>query len=185
MIMRIANLAIYAMAAAAISGFAMNHVAQAQPDPSGGDQPPPHATPLPPPDSLKPGAPMDADDGTQNLPQDKPVTMNGVTAVCTGTGSSKDNVDWQSYPVRVEFSNAAAQFLSGMHVKLNNGSNTVAEFTCWAPWVLFKAPAGSSYKLTASLSGRADSPVKSASFTVPSSGQKRVDIAFPEIKANE
>jgi hypothetical protein len=51
--------------------------------------------------------------------------------------------------------------------------------------VLVKAPAGSSYKLVATIAGRADSPVKSAAFTVPSSGQKRVDIAFPEIKANE
>ena len=93
---------------------------------------------------------------------------------------------WREVVVPVEgLDNAAAQFLSGMHVKLNDGKTTVAEFTCWAPWVLFKAPAGNSYKLTASLAGRPDSPVKSANFTVPSSGQKRVDIAFPEIKANE
>lgn len=183
--MRFANLATCAVAAAVISGFAMNYAVEAQPDPSGEEQPLPHATPLPPPDSLKPDAPMDVGDAGQKLPQDKPVEMNGITALCTGTGSSKDNLDWQSYPVRVEFSNAAAQFLSGMHVKLNDGKTTVAEFTCWAPWVLFKAPAGNSYKLTASLAGRPDSPVKSANFTVPSSGQKRVDIAFPEIKANE
>ena len=87
--------------------------------------------------------------------------------------------------MRVEFSNAAAQFLSGMHVKLSSAGKDVAEFTCWAPWVLVKAPAGGSYKVTASLSGHADSPVKSATFVVPASGQKRVDIAFPEINANE
>jgi len=185
MVMRFANLATCAVAAAVISGFAMNYAVEAQTDPSGEEQPLPHATPLPPPDSLKPDAPTDIGDADQKLPQDKPVELNGITALCTGTGSSKDNTDWQGYPVRVEFSNAAAQFLSGMHVKLNDGKTTVAEFTCWAPWVLFKAPAGNSYKLTASLAGRADSPVKSASFTVPSSGQKRVDIAFPEIKANE
>jgi hypothetical protein len=183
--MRFANLATCAVAAAVFSGVALNYAVQAQPDPSGDEQPLPHATPLPPPNSLKPGAPMDADDGGQNLAQDKPVTMGSVTVLCTGTGSSKDKLDWQSYPVRVEFSNAAAQFLSGMHVKLTEGGNDVAQFTCWAPWVLVKAPAGGSYKITASLAGRADSPVKSATFVVPASGQKRVDIAFPEIKANE
>ena len=109
--MRFANLATCAVAAAVISGFALNYAAEAQPDTSGDEKPLPHATPLPPPDSLKPGAPMDADDGGQKLPQDQPVTMNGVTVLCTGTGSSKDNPEWQSYPVRVEFSSAAAQFL--------------------------------------------------------------------------
>lgn len=180
--MRFVNLATCAVAAAVLSGVAMNVAVQAQPDTE--EKPLPHATPLPPPDSLKPGA-SDADDESQNLPQDKAVTMGSITALCTGTGSSKDTVDWQSYPVRVEFSNAAAQFLSGMKVKLSDGSNTVAQFTCWAPWVLFKAPAGGNYKLTASLAGRADSPVKSATFAVPSTGQKRVVIAFPEIQANE
>jgi hypothetical protein len=180
--MRFANLAIIA-ATAMFSGVGLTQAVLAQPDTD--EKPLPHATPLPPPDSLKPGAPMDADDGTRSLPQDRPVAMNGITAVCTGTGSSKDNADWQTYPVRVEFSNAAAQFLSGMHVTLSSGGKAVADFVCWAPWVLFKAPAGESYKVTATLSGRADSPVKSAGFTVPSSGQKRVDIAFPEIQANE
>ena len=181
--MRLVKMATCAVMAAALSGAALNPV-QAQSD-SSGDQPLPHATPLPPPNSLKPGAPMDADDGGQSRPQDKPVEMGGLTVLCTGTGSSKDDTQWQAYPVRVEFSNAAAQFLSGMQVKLSSAGKDVAEFTCWAPWVLVKAPAGGSYKVTASLSGRADSPVKSATFVVPASGQKRVDIAFPEIKANE
>lgn len=180
--MRIANLATCAVAAL-VSAAGLHSAALAQPDTD--EQPLPHATPLPPPNSLKPGAPMDADTGTQSLPQDRPIAMNGITVACTGTGSSKDNVDWQAYPARIEFSNAAAQFLSGMHVKLSDGGKNVADFVCWAPWVLVKAPAGGTYKVTASLSGRADSPVKSATFTVPSSGQKRVDIAFPEIQANE
>lgn len=159
--------------------------AYAQGAPEVEEKPLPHATPLPPPDSLKPGAPIDAAEDRINLPQDKPLSLGGLTVLCTGTGSSKETVDWQSYPVRVEFSNGAAQYLSGMDVTLRDRSGIVASFTCWAPWVLFKAPAGATYNITASLSGRADSPVKSASFAVPSSGQKRVVIAFPEIPANE
>ena len=182
--MRFMNLATCAVAAAVFSGVAMNYAVEAQTDPA--EQPLPHATPLPPPSSLKPGAPVDADDaGPQSMAQDQPTTMGDLTVLCTGTGSSKDNADWQAYPVRIEFSNAAAQFVSGMHVKLSGGGKDAAEFTCWAPWVLVKAPAGGSYKVTAKFAGRADSPVKSATFVVPTSGQKRVDIAFPEIKANE
>jgi hypothetical protein len=185
--MRLANLTtMAALTAAVLSVVVLNNAVQAQPDPSGEDKPLPRAVPLPPPDTLKPGAPADADDdGGQSLPQDRPITMNGIEVVCTGTGSSKDKVDWQSYPVRVEFSNGAAQFLSGMQIKLSDGGKDLADFTCWAPWVLFKMQPGGNYKITASLAGRANSPVKSATFSPPSSGQKRVEIAFPEIAANQ
>lgn len=153
--------------------------ALAQSDAMPEDKPLPHAVPLPPPDSLKPTA------GEEPMAQDRAVRMGGVEAVCTGTGSAKDNPDWAAWPVRVTFSNGAAQFLSGMNVKLSEGGKTVAEFICNGPWVLFRAAAGGSYKVTASLAGRAGSPVKSASFTVPASGQQKVNIAFPEIAANE
>lgn len=177
--MNIAKAAAFTFAAAVLPNLA----GYAQPEPE--EKPLPHAVPLPPPDSLKPGASVDDSEESQKIPQDKPVSMGNVTVLCTGTGSSKEQVDWQSYPVRVEFSNAAAQFLSGMDVKLSEGSGVIARFTCWAPWVLFKAAPGGNYKVTASLAGRADSPVKSASFAIPSSGQKRIVIAFPEIQANE
>lgn|GEM_PF-4416715 len=172
------------MVSAALVGAAV-----AEPDVSGEVKKLPHAIPLPPPDSLRPDAVLpDAvldDVQGQKIPQDKPVVIGGVTVLCTGTGSSKETLDWQSYPVRVAFSNAAAQYLSGMHVRLSENGASVADFVCWAPWVLFKAPEGRSFKLVASLAGRADSPLKSASFVVPASGQKRVNIAFPEVQANE
>lgn len=167
------------MVSAALAGATM-----AQPDVSGEVKKLPHAIPLPPPDSLRPDAVLDDVQG-QKIPQDKPVVIGGVTVLCTGTGSSKETLDWQSYPVRVAFSNAAAQYLSGMHVRLSENGASVADFVCWAPWVLFKAPEGRSFKLVASLAGRTDSPLKSASFVVPASGQKRVNIAFPEVQANE
>lgn len=168
-----------------LAGLSLAGAALAQPDVSGEVKKLPHAIPLPPPDSLRPEAAVLEDAAGQKLPQDRPVVIGGITVLCTGTGSSKETQDWQSYPVRVAFSNAAAQYLSGMHVRLSENGASVADFVCWAPWILFKAPAGRSFKLTASIAGRADSPLKSASFEVPASGQKRVNIAFPEIQANE
>lgn len=167
-----------------LAGFGLAEAALAQPDVSGEVKKLPHAVPLPPPDSLRPDAVLQ-DVAGQKLPQDQPVVIGGITVLCTGTGSSKETQDWQSYPVRVAFSNAAAQYLSGMHVRLSEKGASVADFVCWAPWVLFKAPAGRTFKLTASIAGRVDSPLKSASFEIPASGQTRVNIAFPEIQANE
>lgn len=39
------------------------------------------------------------------MPMDQPVTNGGIETVCTGIGSAQDDPRWQTYPVRVEFSN--------------------------------------------------------------------------------
>ncbi|MBN9570113.1 MAG: hypothetical protein J0H30_03440 [Alphaproteobacteria bacterium] len=154
------------------------------------EQPPlPHAEPLPPPPSLQPGMPMDSDNGNPeagSMPQDQPTKLGGIETVCTGTGSAKDDPQWATYPIRIEFSNGAAQYLSGMHVTLSDkAGKQIGDFVCWGPWVLVRAPAGSSFKVTASLSGVASSPVKGADFTVPAKGQKRVELTFPGMEANQ
>ena len=58
-------------------------------------------------------------------------TMGGVETVCTGVGSGKDDPRWASYPIKVEFSNGGAQFLSGAHVKVAGADGkAMAEFDC-------------------------------------------------------
>ena len=52
--------------------------------------------------------------------------MGSVNAVCTGVGSAENDPRWTAYPVRVVFSNGGAQFLSGVHLTLNQGGNTLA-----------------------------------------------------------
>ncbi|HEV2652268.1 MAG TPA: hypothetical protein VGU69_13475, partial [Rhizomicrobium sp.] len=49
------------------------------------------------------------------MDMDKPVTTGPLTLACTGVGSAKDDPQWQEWPVRIVFSNGAAQFLSGAH----------------------------------------------------------------------
>ena len=79
----------------------------------------------------------------QSTPMDSPVQMNGMEVVCTGIGESKDDARWSTYPIRIEFSNGGAQYLSGATVKVSRGSTQVLQMDCPGAWVLLKGPAGS------------------------------------------
>jgi len=120
------------------------------------------------------------------LPMDTPVPINGVEAVCTGIGSGKDDPRWAEYPIRVEFSNGAAQYLAGVHVELAaKKQGQIASLDCAGSWVLFRLPPGS-YKVTAELTGQPGAQPHSAMFTTSGSPpQKRVEVQFPKISANE
>src|SRR5258708_277298 len=65
----------------------------------------------------------------QPMAMDTPVSFGGVETVCTGVGSAKDDPQWAGYPIRIEFSNGAAQYLSGAHVTLTNGGKAIADLT--------------------------------------------------------
>jgi hypothetical protein len=119
------------------------------------------------------------------MAMDNPVTMNGIETVCTGIGSGQDNPAWKTYPIRVEFSNGGAQYLAGAHVELSQGGKTLTSFDCAGSWVLFKLAPGS-YKVSAALTRQdgAKGDTKSATFSPPASGQKRVVIQFP-VTANQ
>ncbi|MBV9330764.1 MAG: hypothetical protein JOZ55_04350 [Alphaproteobacteria bacterium] len=120
------------------------------------------------------------------LPMDTPVSVDGIQTVCTGVGSDKDDPRWQSYPVRVEFSNGAAQFLAGAQVTLSTHGHQIAAFECAGPWVLLQLPPGS-YRVTAELTGEPNSVARSTNFVTPGrfSGQQRVEIQFPHMGANQ
>lgn len=118
------------------------------------------------------------------LPMDTPISTDGIESVCTGTGSAKDDPRWQEYPVRIEFSNGAAQCLANVHVTLSRGGRTLAAFECMGPWVLTKLPPGR-YKVTASLLDHPHSPPHSVVFETRGQGpQKRVEVSFPGIAPN-
>jgi hypothetical protein len=120
-----------------------------------------------------------------SLPMDTPIPMDGIETVCTGIGSAKDDPRWQQYPVRVEFSNGSAQYLAGAHVMLSGGGKTLAAFDCLGSWVLFQLPKGS-YKVTATLTGQPGGTARSTAFTTEGNGpQKRVEVQFPKVAANE
>src|ERR1700744_1281222 len=117
------------------------------------------------------------------LPMDAPVKMGAVTAVCGGVGSDKDNGQWNAYPIKLEFSNGGAQFVSGENVKLTDQpGNQIAEFDCAGPWVLLQLPKGN-YGAMATITGSTTS--RSVKFSPPATGQKRVEVQFPAVPANQ
>jgi hypothetical protein len=120
-----------------------------------------------------------------NLPasmaMDTPVAFGSVQAVCTGVGSAKDDPQWASYPIRIEFSNGGAQFLSGAHVTLTGAGS--ADLNCDGPWVLVKGPAGK-YRVTATITGAQAKPA-SATFAMGTGAQKRVELRFPDFQPNQ
>jgi hypothetical protein len=112
------------------------------------------------------------------MPMDTPTTTGGVDTVCTGVGEEAQDPRWLAYPVRIEFSNGGAQYLSGAHVELTSArGKPIASIDCNAPWVLFRLDPGS-YKVTATLMAQPGGGTSSATFTAPKSGQKRVVLDF-------
>ena len=115
--------------------------------------------------------------GQGSIPMDTPTTIGGAQAVCTGIGEQAQNPQWLAYPLRIEFSNGGAQYLSGAHVELTTAAgHPVAGLDCNGPWVLFRVPPGT-YKVTATLMSQPGG-TSSATVTAPSSGQKRVVLDF-------
>ena len=118
------------------------------------------------------------------LPMDAPVSMGAITAVCTGVGSAKDDPKFAAYPIKLEFSNGGAQFVSNEHVKLmNNTGAMLTEFDCQGPWVLLQLPKGM-YSVTATLPDATRGP-KTVKVEPPATGQKRIEIQFPSIAPNK
>jgi len=109
--------------------------------------------------------------------QDTPTTMNGVESVCTGVGSAKDDPRWSAYPVKIVLSTPGGANLANAHISLTKGGQEMAGLDCDAPWILFKAPAGS-YTATASMIGGSGQS-HSAKFSTSGSGaQKTITITF-------
>lgn len=119
-------------------------------------------------------------------PMDVPVTVDGIATVCTGIGEDAQNDPrWKAYPIRVEFSNGAAQYISGAHVTLSDShGKALVSIDCSGAWVLFQLSPGS-YKISATLLNHPGEPARSASFSPPASGQKRVVLEFKGVNANE
>jgi hypothetical protein len=117
------------------------------------------------------------------IAMDTPVVINGIDTACTGIADSKEDPRWQAYPVRIEFSNGGSQYLAGAHVSLAQSGKVLAELDCQAPWVLFKVPPGS-YSVTATIAGSTAKP-RTATFSPPKTGQKRIVLQFTDFQSNQ
>jgi len=109
--------------------------------------------------------------------QDEPFTVGDITAVCTGVGSSKDNPEWASYPVKLVLANVAGENLANAHFTVTRGGQEVLKTHCGAPWLLLKGPAGQ-YTATAMVA-EAGRTTKSASFNLGAGPQREVTLMFP------
>jgi hypothetical protein len=115
--------------------------------------------------------------GSAFAAQDTPTTQNGVETVCTGVGSAKDDPRWSAYPVKIVLSTPGGANLANAHITLAKGGKPLVQTECDAPWILFKAPAGS-YTATATLVGGSGQS-HSANFDTKGSGpQKEITITF-------
>jgi hypothetical protein len=113
------------------------------------------------------------------LAVDQPVTLGGVELACTGIGDTRADPKWAAYPIRVEFSNAKNEYMVDALVALADAKNElVLVVRCDGPWLLMKPPPGT-YAVYAHLMG-AGSQLRGARFTVPTHGQKRVVLQFPD-----
>jgi len=120
------------------------------------------------------------------LAMDQPISLNGIETVCTGIGDeAQHDPRWAAYPIRVEFSNGGAQYLSGAHFVLKDSDGkALTTVDCDGPWVLLQLPAGMEYIAAASFSDDPQDGERTGRFKVPDHGQKRVVLAFPHIPPN-
>lgn len=112
------------------------------------------------------------------LPADTPTEVGGFELACTGVGDeARDDPRWPEFPVRIEFANRDAQYLSDISVIVSDDKgNALFEVNCESPWLLAKLPPGK-YRVA----GMFEGITKTANFAAPASGQKRVVITFTEI----
>lgn len=111
--------------------------------------------------------------------QDTPTTIDGVKAVCTGVGKSKNNPRWDAYPLKLVFADKRGQYTAGEKIDITKSGKTVIQTSCDAPWLLLRPTAGN-YRVTATLSGPNGERHASADFSAKSSGpQKTVTLDFP------
>jgi hypothetical protein len=110
---------------------------------------------------------------------DQGTNVAGIPVACTGMGETRQDPKWADYPVRVEFSNARAEYLTDAQIVLTTATGKpLLKVSCAAPWVLLKPSAGS-YAVYGQLLDSGAKP-RSAPFKVPSKGQIRVVLEFPD-----
>jgi hypothetical protein len=115
----------------------------------------------------------------QELPVDKATVVQGVEVACTGMAETRLDPKWTAFPVRVEFSNGKAEYLTDAEIRVTTAKGKpVLHVSCAAPWVLLKTPPGQYHVFARLLSSEAKE--RSAPFTTPKTGQIRVVLAFPD-----
>lgn len=115
----------------------------------------------------------------ERMAVDQDLVIDGVQLACTGIGDTRTDPKWAAYPIRVEFSDAKNEYMVDALVALVDvKGEAVLMVRCDSPWLLLKPPPGT-YAVYAQLMDSA-ARMRSARFTVPTHGQKRVVLQFPD-----
>ncbi len=115
----------------------------------------------------------------ERMAVDKDLVIDGVQLACTGIGDTRADPKWTAYPIRVEFSDAKNEYMTDAVVALVDAKGAeVLMARCDSPWLLLKPPPGT-YAVYAQLMDSA-AKMRSAKFSVPAHGQKRVVLQFPD-----
>jgi hypothetical protein len=130
--------------------------------------------------SVAPPPPASYDIEIERMAVDRSVVIGDVQLACTGVGDTRRDPKWAAYPIRVEFSDAKNQYMTDALVALVDAKGeAVLMVRCDAPWLLLKPPPGT-YAVYAALMMDSPTGMRSARFTVPTRGQKRVVLQFPD-----
>ncbi|MBV9694389.1 MAG: carboxypeptidase regulatory-like domain-containing protein, partial [Alphaproteobacteria bacterium] len=120
----------------------------------------------------------------EQLPLDRPTTVNGIVATCTGSGDNeRQSAQGTNNPVRFEFVGGYGQYLGNETVSVaDSKSNPIASVFCGSAWVLMQLPPGR-YQVTAEMPGAA---TQTQWVSVSDSGpQQAVFFRYPEKRAGE
>lgn len=110
------------------------------------------------------------------FPLNRPLSMRGVEAVCTGVSvDERNDPRWASYPLRVEVVNTTGEYLSDGQITLTKNGEALATVNCAGLWVLFKIGPGA-YSVSADIAGMS----QESRVNVSGTGQTRVILRFPE-----
>ena len=121
-------------------------------------------------------------DSATTMPIDEPTVIDGINLACTGVGDeARSDPRWPGFAVRIEFANAAAQYLSNVDVSVADESGkTLFQVNCDSAWILADLLPG---KYT--VSGTFEGITKTAKVTAPTSGQTRVVVRFPGVPGDQ
>jgi len=126
-----------------------------------------------------PGSAGAAEAGPVALALDTATTVNGIELACTGIGQTRADARWQTYPVRIEVSNARNEYLVGGAITVRDATGRpLLSASCDAPWILLRLPKGA-YQVEGRILDSAAKP-RSAPFVSPADGQLRVVLQFPD-----
>lgn len=115
----------------------------------------------------------------ERIAVDQDLTIAGIHLACTGIGDTRADPKWIAYPIRVEFSDAKNEYMTDALVTLVDAKGeAMLMVRCDSPWLLLKPPPGT-YAVYAQLMDNA-AKMRSAKFSVPAHGQKRVVLQFPD-----